>query len=340
MRSTIDSHVTPKELEELNSFAETVPRSSIFQTGLMAQVYSRSPDTQPLALVARGPSGGIIASIVGVTFSHASRLSSLSRPLSRHFTIRGAPLGAADPRSAEATQMLLRDLPGRLNPNTLYLRCYPDWEAPTVACLTPSGYVRADWLNIVIDLTETDRELLDGMSKHRRKGIRAAESAPLRLIRVSTPDELDYIYRLLADTHRRLLIPLQGRPLFNAIFREIVPKGNALMLMAATGDQILAGRIVLLYRGTAYDWYAGSTPQGKRLHADEWLVWRAMLLAKEHRAVRFDFGGAGEPDQDYGPREFKRRFGGPITNIGRYTKVLRRVRYGLVGLAHEVLGRI
>ena len=112
------------------------------------------------------------------------------------------------------------------------------------------------------------------------------------------------------------------------------------MLMAATGDQILAGRIVLLYRGTAYDWYAGSTPQGKRLHADEWLVWRAMLLAKEHRAVRFDFGGAGEPDQDYGPREFKRRFGGPITNIGRYTKVLRRVRYGLVGLAHEVLGRI
>src|SRR2546428_11875668 len=110
------------------------------------------------------------------------------------------------------------------------------------------------------------------------------------------------------------------------------------MLMAATGDQILAGRIVLLYRGTAYDWYAGSTPQGKRLHADEWLVWRAMLLAKEHRAVRFDFGGAGEPDQDYGPREFKRRFGGPITNIGRYTKVLRRVRDGLVWASDVGLG--
>src|SRR2546428_13578856 len=104
--------------------------------------------------------------------------------------MRGAPLGAADPRSAEATQMRLRDHPGRLNPNTLYLRCYPDWETPTVACLTPSGYVRADWLNIVIDLTETDRELLDGMSKHRRTGIRAAQRAPLRLIRGRMPDEL------------------------------------------------------------------------------------------------------------------------------------------------------
>jgi len=340
MRLTIDSLVTSKELEELNSFAETVPRSSIFQTGLLAQVYSRSPDTQPLALVAREPSGGIIASIAGVTFSHASRLSMLAGALSRHFTIRGAPLSAFNPRSAEATHTLLRDLPGRLNPNTLYLRCYPDWEAPSVACLTPNGYARGDWLNIVIDLSATDRELFEGMSKHRRKGIRSAESANIRLVSVSTLSELDHIYRLLVDTHRRLLIPLQGRLLFNAIFQEIVPKGNALMLMAATEDHVLAGRIVLLYRGTAYDWYAGSTLQGKRLHADEWLVWRAMLLAKEHGAIRFDFGGAGKPDEDYGPREFKRRFGGPITNVGRYTKVMRRVRYGLVGLAHEVLERI
>src|SRR5207244_8537937 len=101
MRLTIDSLVTSKELEELNSFAETVPRSSIFQTGLLAQVYSRSPDTQPLALVAREPSGGIIASIAAVTFSHALRLSTLRGGLSRPCPILAPPPTAFHPRSSE-----------------------------------------------------------------------------------------------------------------------------------------------------------------------------------------------------------------------------------------------
>jgi serine/alanine adding enzyme len=306
----------------------------------MARVYAQTPETQPIAIAARDASGEIIASVAGVGLTLARNRSSVAGRLSQHFTIRGAPLSASNVKAAEAMGPLLEQLPGRLDPRTVYIRCYPDWDAPTVSILGPCGYVREDWLNLIVDLMIPEPQILARMSKHRRKGIRAAEKADLDLVHVSTTAELSSLYQLLADAHRRLLIPFQGRPLFEAVFREFVSRGSGLMLMAKARERLLAGRVLLLHGGIAYDWYAGSTPQAKRLHADEWLTWKAMVAAKNLGAVQFDFGGAGKPDEDYGPREFKRRFGGGETNIGRYTRVLGRVRFGFANLAQDVLRRI
>ena len=99
------------------------------------------------------------------------------------------------------------------------------------------------------------------------------------------------------------------------------------MILAARHDAILVSvRVVLLFREIAYHWCGGSRPSAAEVRADELLVWNAMLRAKETGARRFDFGGAGTPEEDYGPREFKRPFGGAETNLGRYTKALRPAR--------------
>jgi lipid II:glycine glycyltransferase (peptidoglycan interpeptide bridge formation enzyme) len=97
---------------------------------------------------------------------------------------------------------------------------------------------------------------------------------------------------------------------------------------------------VLVFGQVAYDWYAGADPTAKVLHAGELLTWKAILTAKERGAVSFDFGGAGRPLHDYGPREFKQRFGGALTNCGRYTKVLRPIRLALADLAMASRRRI
>ena len=340
MKWAIDTLATSQDFTELDSFADSLRNPSIFQTGRMARVYAQSPDTKPLVLVARGSSGEIGASVAGVTFTHMRRGLPVVSQLSSHFTVRGAPIAPSGPEGLEATTMLLQELPHRMGPNSVYIRCYPDFGAPTVPILQLCGYAREDWLNIVINLEKGERQLLEEMSKHRRKGIRTATKAGFEVIRISTTDGVDVLYRLLADAHRHLMVPFQTRPLFNAVLRDLGSTGNALMLIAKRGDEVLAGRIVLLYGGTAYDWYGGSTPQGKQLRVDEWLTWNAMLLAKDRGAAQFDFGGAGKPDEDYGPREFKRRFGGCVTNVGRYTRVLARLRFAVADLAQAVLRRI
>ena len=40
-------------------------------------------------------------------------------------------------------------------------------------------------------------------------------------------------------------------------------------------------------------------------------------LGREQGFDLFDFGGAGRPDEHYGPREFKAKFGGELVDFGR-----------------------
>jgi len=91
------------------------------------------------------------------------------------------------------------------------------------------------------------------------------------------------------------------------------------MVLAELDGRAVATRIILLYRGTLYDWYAGSDSEFHRYHVDEWLVWELLRWGSGRGASDFDFGGAGTPNSVYGPREFKKRFGGVEIEPGRFT---------------------
>ena len=340
LNASISRLTSTHDFNELDSFAASLAGSSIFQTGKMARVYSQSSDTRPLALAARGASGEIIASLVGVAFSHFLDHPSILAPFTEHFAIRGSPLSETSTEGTEAVRTLLQELEKEFGSRGLYIRCYPNWLAPSLTGFEASGYLREDWLNVSVDLKGSEEQILSNMSKHRRKGIGVGEREGLGIMEVSTTARLDLLYPLLANAHRILRIPFQKRPLFEAVLQEMVSERAGLMLLATRGNELLAGRVILLYHGVAYDWYAGSTRHGKELHADEWLTWKAMLLAKQHGAIEFDFGGAGKPSEDYGPREFKRRFGGVPTNVGRYTKVIGRVRFAMTEFAQAVLRRM
>ena len=340
LRVSIERLTSTHDFNELDAFAASLAKSSVFQTGKMAHIYSQASGTRPLALVAREASGEIIASLAGVAFSHFLDYPSILAPFTEHFAIRGSPLSETSTEGTETVRTLLQELQKEFGSRGLYLRCYPDWLAPSLTGFEACGYLREDWLNIAVDLEGSEEQILGNMSKHRRKGIGVGEREGLGIMEVSTTAQLDSLYALLANAHRILRIPFQKRPLFEAVLREMVSERAGLMLLATRGNELLAGRVILLYRGVAYDWYAGSTHHGKELHADEWLTWKAMLLAKQRGALEFDFGGAGKPSEDYGPREFKRRFGGVLTNVGRYTKVIGRVRFAMTDFTQAVLRRV
>ncbi len=340
MKWSIESLHDPAGLRELEAFTSARDVCSVFQSGVLAEAYAASPDTTPTVLVARDSGGAVRGSLLGVTFTHGLARDSPVNRLTAHTTIRGIPPIDVDESHEALAAVLLSELPPHLPAGSSYLRWYPDSETPVQLALEGQEFVREPWLNILIDLRSSERQLLAGMSKHRRKGIRAAERAGLEVTEASTREELRSLYTLLADAHHRLRIPFQRPQLFEALYDHVRPKGHALILLARQRERLVAGRVLLLYHGLAYDWYAGSTAEVRTLHVDELLAWRAMLLAKRRGAVTFDFGGAGKPDEDYGPREFKRRFGGTETDYGRYTKVLRPVRFRVMNTAQEVIRRL
>ena len=64
-----------------------------------------------------------------------------------------------------------------------------------------------------------------------------------------------------------------------------------------------------------------------------------MDYGMKNNLPRFDFMGAGKPDEDYGVREFKSKFGGELVEHGRFLNVLQPLLYSVGKTAIKILKR-
>lgn len=312
---------------------EFIARSSganIFQSPEMYEVYRRAIGFEPLVVaVTSGPEiRSLMASVL---------VSNGPRPLSRFTTrciVAGGPLGesGAFPDLLAAHDRMVA--PRALVTQVRNLRAPDQRDA-----FESAGYVWEDHLNFVLDLRISEADLLARMSKARRKGIAAGEKVGLAVGSVDR-SELDRAYRLLRETYNRSGAPLAPGSLFGAALEVLTPRDRILGRMALLDGEVCAVRFILRWDHSLYDWYAGSSDFGREVHADEWLVWEILREGVAKGCATFDFGGAGPPNEPYGPREFKRRFGGSETNPGRFEKAYRPAASKVAKAAYALWRRL
>ena len=66
-----------------------------------------------------------------------------------------------------------------------------------------------------------------------------------------------------------------------------------------------------------------------RTSPNEALVWHILQWGKANGFQVFDFGGGGNPNEPYGPREFKLKFGGAQVSYGRNVCIHSQLRFNL-----------
>jgi hypothetical protein len=200
------------------------------------------------------------------------------------------------------------------------------------------GYQWQDHLNYIIDLRPGERVLLAKMSKSRRKNIAGADRAGMVSLEFR-PSDTSAVYGLLQETYSRAKVPLAPRSLFESATSLLVPRGQLWCYLASISGSGCAVRLVLRWKNTLYDWYAGSSDLGREHHADEWLVWQILKKGIQEGCTLFDFGGAGNPGEFYGPGEFKRQFGGQKVNLGRFDKIYRPIAPRVTATAYSLWRR-
>jgi serine/alanine adding enzyme len=327
-----------KSMAEISRFTSLHNYPSPFQSGELFKVYSKTKGCKPTAMIARNPEGEMIASLVATTFMDAGVLAGT---FLSHVSVRGGPLFIPRKEGVAGGTILLKKLLTKAKAESLYTRVYPLFDQPDqLSLLKESGFTREDWLNYLIDLTAGEQVLREKLTKHRRKGIQKAENLGLEVVDASSVGDIDTLYSLLLESHARAKIPLQDKSLFEAIHGLLVPKGMARMIMACSGGKPIAARVALAFSGIVYDWYAGSTAEAEETNANEFLAWRLMTWGCASGFRLFDFGGAGLPEEEYGPREFKRRFGGQLVNLGRYTVVHKPKMLKMIQNLYKVRRRI
>lgn len=307
-------------------FLASARGANIYQTPQMSQVFSQTKRVAP-QVVAIEAGGEIHALMLSAVISYGA--AAMSRFTGRTVCV-GGPLGAPS-----AFPALLAAHDAAASKRSLLTQIRNLAAPPDRAPFERAGYVWEDHLNYLVDLTNGEKALFEGMSKARRKGITHGDRAGLE-VRELRRDDLEQAYALVKETYARAGVPLADLSMFRSANEILGREGDLWAVAAKLRGTACAVRFVLRWGGTLYDWYAGSSDEGRSVHADEWLVWQVLTRGMTQGYSTFDFGGAGRPEEPYGPREFKRRFGGTQTNPGRFQKVYRPTTAKIARTAYEL----
>lgn len=211
--------------------------------------------------------------------------------------------------------------------------------ARLVEPLSRCGYEFEPHLNYLIDLREGHERVLRAMSSRLRRKIKSARKT-VDVVEVEDEGGLERFYTLVAETYSRVHIPFFDLDVFRNVFRSLHPLGRVRFTLAVHDGRAVASRAALVFRGRVFDWFAGSNAEGNSLDANAWSAYEMMEWGCGAGMEVFDFGGAGDPRQPYGVRDFKSRFHGELVDLGRFTKIYSRSRYALSRAAYRLARRI
>ena len=209
---------------------------------------------------------------------------------------------------------------------------FPDtlaWTWPNVHAI-PRHVFHIDTLD------RTDRDFVAAMSSPVPRNIRKAQRAKVEVVEISNEDDLSAFDMLMDQTseriRRRNVAAVYPTSFFRRAFRAMVPRGQALFLLARADGEPLAGQMYLV-SPERLTYYHGASTRERSLtpkHGPTAAFWHALQLARDRKIREFDLGGANpttDPqDVHFSVTDFKRRWGGRHIVVNTAEAVLSPVK--------------
>lgn len=191
----------------------------------------------------------------------------------------------------------------------------PDWEVmPQIQGWRESANTILIPRTIILDLTQTEDELLADMTKKTRQYIRKS-ATEVEVRRVKGKGELEKCMDLYKLTAKRAGFPLHNDAYYYDIFEKM---GDFSPVFAAYHhDKPVAFLWLAISGETAFELYGGMDDKGQELRANYALKWQAIQTMKKWGICRYDFNGL----LNDGVSTFKQGFASHETMlVGTYDK--------------------
>jgi serine/alanine adding enzyme len=315
-------------------FVDNHPQSEVFHTPEMFRLFAQVEGHRPTLWAAVDSERRPIVLLLPVQIT-------LMRGLLRKFTSRavvyGSVLCAPGSEGKEALAMLLKAYKREVRGSILFteLRNLSNLDGVQPA-LNAYGFAHERHLNFLVDLDQPEETMWRRINKSGRQGVRTSRNKGTVVEEVTERDRIACAYQLLQEVYARVQVPLASPTLFEAAFDILAPEGMFKIFLARVDTHYIGACILLLYKDKIIYWYAGSDRAFSSYTPGELLIWHALQWGKQHHFRLFDFGGAGRPDEDYGPRKFKAKFGGELVEFGRNTCVHSKLRLRLSQVGYRL----
>jgi serine/alanine adding enzyme len=297
------------------AFVDAHPDGNIFHTPEMRRVFDGARHHRTSVWSATDVSGRPVAMLAPV------EVTLVGGPL-RRWTSRAVAYGGLlcsdDPVGRDGARLLLSAYRRATGRRTMFteLRHLSD-PSSYLGVLEAAGFSHEDHLDFLIDLDRPEETLWGALSKTAQQRVRGGGRKGVVVEEITGEAGVEQTYPLLQKVYTGVGVPLADVSLFRGAQTILHPLGMFKIFAARLGDTIVGTRYVLLYKDRIVDWYAGLDRTFAQYSPNEVLVWHVLRWGRDHGYRVFDFGGAGRPDEPYGPREFKAKFGGELVNFGR-----------------------
>ncbi|KAF5413917.1 MAG: hypothetical protein C5S48_10135 [Candidatus Methanogaster sp.] len=324
--------------KDWSEFVYNHPHGNIFQTPEMRVVYERTKNYEPISLAVVDANGEILALMQAVVIRS---MKGFLGSFSARSIIQGGPLCVDGEMGVEALRILMEKYDKFAKEKTIYTQIRNIWDTSKFySILKELGYQYEEHLNFLIDLDRSEENIWRDIHKSRRKGINRSKKSGLDVETIDNEKNIKMFYEIVRQTYRNAKVPIDDFSLFESVFRLLSAKNMAKFYLAKHESVYVGARATLNYNGLIYDWFAGSLHTYSSLYINERLVWHILKESTNNGYHTFDFGGAGNPDKEYGVREFKRRFGGMMVNYGRYKKIHSHIKMKIAERGFEAYRKV
>lgn len=246
---------------------------------------------------------------------------------SRRAIVNGGPL-LADDISEGAVEELLKECARVLKDKAIYIefRNFNDYSRYKGAILR-SGFRYEAHYNFHIDTSSTE-VVESNLGKSRKRDIRTSLRDGAEVVENPSIEEVTEYYELLSHLYKtKVKTPLFPFEFFEKLYNESFSK----FLLIRYNGKIIGGTVcVCMKDNTVYEWFAcGEDGVYKNIYPSTLATYSGISYAAKNGYKRFDMMGAGKPDEAYGVRDFKMKFGGKLVEYGRYLHVNNRILYSL-----------
>lgn len=264
--------------------------------------------------------------------------SALKQVMTRRAIIVGGPC-IADDCSNEEVSLLLSTLRQQLSTEAIYIesRNFNDYSRWTDA-FKVAGFDYQPHLNFHVD-TSSVEIVESNLGKSRKRDIRTSLRDGATIIEQPTLEQVREYYAILEHLYKTRV----KTPLFPfSFFEKLWLHKDGRFILVALNNEIIGGTVCVEQEGKClYEWFAcGRDGEWKAIFPSTLATYSGIRYAAEHNCPRFDMMGAGKPDEAYGVRDFKAKFGGKEVEHGRFLCITKPLLYKIGVMGVKILKKI
>lgn len=280
--------------------------------------------------------------------------SALKQLMTRRAIIIGGPCLADDCTDAEVTELMCA-VRKELKGEAIYVECrnfndYSRWKE----AFAKAGFSYEPHLNFHVD-TSSVEVVEANLGKSRKRDIRTSLRDGATIIEHPTLEQVREYYAILEHLYKTRV----KTPLFPfSFFEKLWQHHDGRFILVALNNEIIGGTVCVVFNrdkfetinhksqittppSVVYEWFVcGRDGEWKSIFPSSLATYAGIKYAAEHGCARFDMMGAGKPDEAYGVRDFKARFGGKEVEHGRFLCITKPLLYKIGVLGVKILKSI